>query len=318
MFLFLGEREMDNPMLEEKVLRKVMGNVPFGLVVTREGKNRRIYYMNSMAYRLLGYTREEYMDKIQEGWNTFIDFDLKTIVNENREQMKTGEPIEVLAPAQAKNGENRWLLFRIVIRLEDYPVSYVSYIDMTERVHAERRQEREYQYAKDRAMRDSLTRLFNRGTMEELIEAKLADRNCDTQRDFAGEFAYLAFDVDNFKQINDAYGHYVGDRLILLVADMLNEHFKEYDFVGRMGGDEFAVFASEVESREEVKQRAERFLLELHNKKDEMGLEEPPSVSIGIAFGTRCGTTFLQLYNSADEALYRVKKHTKNGVAVFE
>lgn len=41
---------MDNAMLEEKVLRKVMGNVPFGLVVTREGRNRRIYYMNSMAH----------------------------------------------------------------------------------------------------------------------------------------------------------------------------------------------------------------------------------------------------------------------------
>lgn len=309
---------MDNAMLEEKVLRKVMGNVPFGLVVTREGRNRRIYYMNSMAHRLLGYTREEYRDKIQEGWNTFIDFDLRTIVNENREQMKTGEPIEILAPAQAKNGEIRWLLFQIVIRLEDYPVSYVSYIDMTERVHAEHRQEREYQYVKERAMRDSLTRLLNRGTMEELIEAKLADRDSGIRRDSVGEFAYLAFDVDNFKQINDAYGHYVGDRVILLVADMLSEHFKEYDFVGRMGGDEFAVFASEVESREAVKRSAERFLVELHNKKEEMGLKEPPSVSIGIAFGANCGTNFLQLYNSADEALYRVKKQTKNGVAVFE
>lgn len=310
---------MDNHMLEEKVLQKVMSNVPFGLVVTREGRNRRIYYMNPMAYHLLGYTREEFIKKVEEGWNTFIDFDLRAIINENRKQMKLGEPIEILAPAQAKNGEIRWLLFQIVIRLEERPVSYVSYIDMTERVTAERRQEKEYQYAKERAMRDSLTRLLNRGTMEELIEAKLADGECGSIEERAvGEPVYIAFDVDNFKQINDAYGHYVGDRLILLLADMLSEHFKEYDFVGRMGGDEFAVFASEVKSREAVKRSAERFLSELQGKKDEIGLEEPPSVSIGIAFGSRCDTNFLELYNSADAALYKVKNNAKNGVAVFE
>lgn len=309
---------MDNPMSEEKVLREIMGNVPFGLVVTGEGRDRRIYYMNAMAHRLLGYTREEYEEKIRRGWNTFIDIDLRALINENLEQMKNGKPIEILAPAQTKNGEIRWLLFQIVVRLEEDPVSYVSYIDMTKRVNEERRQEREYQYVKDRAMRDSLTRLFNRGTMEELIKARLADGDSGMRRDSGGETAYLAFDVDNFKEINDAYGHYMGDRLILLVADLLSEHFKEYDFVGRMGGDEFAVFASQVESREAVKRRAERFLSELHNKKDEMGLKEPPTVSIGIAFGARPGTDFLQLYNWADEALYRVKRQNKNGVAVFE
>lgn len=309
---------MDNPMSEEKVLREIMSNVPFGLVVTGEGKERRIYYMNAMAHRLLGYTREEYEEKIRRGWNTFIDIDLRALLNEKLEQMKNGESIEILAPAQAKNGEIRWLLFQVVIRLEDDPISYVSYIDMTKRVNAERRQEREYQYVKDCAMRDSLTGLFNRGTMEELIKARLANEDSDSRRDSGGEFAYLAFDVDNFKEINDAYGHYMGDRVILLVADLLSEHFKEYDFVGRMGGDEFAVFASQVESREAVRRRAERFLSELHNKKDEMGLKEPPTVSIGIAFGARPDTDFLQLYNWADEALYRVKRQNKNGVAVFE
>lgn len=309
---------MENHVLEEKVLQKVMSNVPFGLVVTREGHNRRIYYMNAMAYHILGYTREEFEKKVQAGWNTFIDIDLRAIIGENRERMKRGEPIEILAPAQTKNGELRWLLFQIVLRLEERPVSYVSYIDMTERVALEQRQEREYEYLKERATRDSLTKLLNRGTMEELIEAKLAEHEGGKLPEKNREHVYIALDVDNFKQINDVYGHYAGDRVILLVGDLLSEYFKEYDYVGRMGGDEFAVFAASVKSREAVKKRAEKFLFELHNRKDEMGLEEVPSVSIGIAFGSACDTNFLKLYNCADEALYRVKNSTKNGIAVFE
>lgn len=54
---------MENSVLEEKVFHKVMKNVPFGLVVSGEGRERKVYYVNQMAYHMLGYTREEYIKK---------------------------------------------------------------------------------------------------------------------------------------------------------------------------------------------------------------------------------------------------------------
>ena len=63
---------MENSVLEEKVFHKVMKNIPFGLVVSSEGRKRKVYYVNTMAYHMLGYTREEFIEKVHGSlthWN---------------------------------------------------------------------------------------------------------------------------------------------------------------------------------------------------------------------------------------------------------
>lgn len=323
--IVFGGRTMEKKILEEHVLRKVMKNIPFGLVVSKEGLRRKVYYVNQTAHELMGYTKEEYVKLVEKGWTGFVDVDLRKVIRENHRQIRTGEPFEVLSQARTKDGRNKWFLCRIVVRMQEGPLSYVSYMDVTERIEQEQLRIKEQETLREQAAKDSFTKLLNRGTMEQRVRDAL--EACPEQ----SEYGYIALDVDNFKQINDVYGHGAGDMLILALAELLTEVFGEECQIGRMGGDEFAVFIPEVESREMVFERAERvrrelhgekaflgFAGELHGEKASLGLAEEPSVSIGIAFGPESGKSFEELYRRADEALYKVKNEQKNGISVFE
>ena len=93
---------MENSVLEEKVFHKVMKNVPFGLVVSSEGRKRKVYYVNTMAYHMLGYTREEFIEKVQDGWSRFVDIDLRMVMREHHEEILTGESFELTAQTETK------------------------------------------------------------------------------------------------------------------------------------------------------------------------------------------------------------------------
>lgn len=305
---------MDSHILEQKVLEKVMKNIPLGLVVSKEGHQRKVYYVNREACQIMGYSREEYTKKIETGWSSFLEINMREVFRANKKAIFGGEPFEVVAHVRTKSGDIKWILHRIVVRWEgkSEPVSYVSFMDVTGKVKQEQNRQKEREALKERAARDSFTKLLNRGTMEQLIDIRLKEDTKNTG------YAYLALDVDDFKQINDAYGHCVGDRLILELSRLLTEQFGKNDYIGRMGGDEFAVFVTDMKEREAITECAERILAGLREKKDEMGLMEEPSVSIGIAFYPESGKSFMELYHKADDALYKVKNNTKNGIAVFE
>lgn len=289
-----------------------MKNIPLGLVVSREGLRRKVYYVNQTAHELMGYTKEEYVKLVEKGWAGFMDVDLKKVIRENHQKIRTGEPFEVLSHARTKDGGYKWVLCRIVVRMQEGPLSYVSYMDVTERIEQEQLRLKEQETLREQASKDSFTKLLNRGTMEVRVKEALEIGSGQA------ECAYIALDVDNFKQINDAYGHSAGDMLILALAELMTEIFGEDCQIGRMGGDEFAVFIPEVESRGAVFEKAERVCRELHREKAVMGFAEEPSVSIGIAFGPGSGRSFKELYRRADEALYQVKNEQKNGISVLE
>lgn len=307
---------MESSVLEEKVVHKVMKNVPFGLVVSSEGRERKVYYVNPMAYRMLGYTREEYVEKVQGGWSRFVDIDLRTVMREHHEEILTGEPFELTALAKTKDGNKKWLSFRVMVSIDIIstgvkPVSYITITDVTEKVERNRRYAREREYLQDCAARDSMTRLLNRGTMEERIREEL-ESAAEGQ-----SYAYIAIDLDNFKQINDVYGHWAGDRVIIGMSDILREVYGNNARIGRMGGDEFAVFLPDVKDRARIQSQADEVLRRLRGQKEMIGMANEPTASIGIAFGPEDGTSFRELYHRADEALYQVKKEEKNSIAIY-
>lgn len=307
---------MESSVLEEKVVHKVMKNVPFGLVVSSEGRERKVYYVNPMAYRMLGYTREEYVEKVQGGWSRFVDIDLRTVMREHHEEILTGEPFELTALAKMKDGNKKWLSFRVMVSIDIIstgvkPVSYITITDATEKVERNRRYAREREYLRDCAARDSMTRLLNRGTMEARIREEL-ESAAEGQ-----SYAYIAIDLDNFKQINDVYGHWAGDRVIMGMSDILREVYGNNARIGRMGGDEFAVFLPDVKDRMRIQDQADEVLRRLRGQKEIIGMAEEPTASIGIAFGPWDGTSFRELYHRADEALYQVKKEEKNSIAIY-
>lgn len=302
---------MESSVLEEKVFHKVMKNVPFGLVVSGEGRERKVYYVNQMAYHMLGYTREEYIKKVQGGWSRFLDIDLREVMRDHHEEILTGEPFELTALTETKDGNKKWLSFRVMVSMELKPVSYITITDVTEKVEKNRRYAREREYLKDCAARDSMTRLLNRGTMEERIKEELE------AVEEGQNYAYIALDLDNFKQINDMYGHWAGDSIIMGISNILREVYGNNARIGRMGGDEFAVFIPDVKDRAQIQSQADEVLRRLRLQKEMIGMAEEPTASIGIAFGPKDGRSFRELYHRADEALYQVKNEEKNSIAIY-
>lgn len=161
-------------------------------------------------------------------------------------------------------------------------------------------------FLQDKAMRDSLTSLLNRMALERQIERRLAKQ----PNQF---YAFLLLDIDNFKNINDTLGHSMGDTVLKMISSLISSHFRTADITGRMGGDEFAVFLSEIHSPSMALRRVE----ELKQTITEVFKSDPslPSVtvSMGLSLYPYEGTDFLTLYQSADKALYEVKRKGGNG-----
>lgn len=163
---------------------------------------------------------------------------------------------------------------------------------------------------KEKAEKDSLTGIYNRGTLQRVIKEKLKESPRELN-------ALLFVDLDGFKQINDTKGHVFGDAVLKFTAEKMRENFRSTDVVGRLGGDEFVIFLSRLQSEEDGKRKAEE-LCALVSEGYPIGESVLPlSASVGIAFSPKDGESYEDLLNNADQALYRAKAQNKGGFTVF-
>ena len=93
----------------------------------------------------------------------------------------------------------------------------------------------------------------------------------------------MVIDIDNFKSVNDVYGHTMGDHVISVIAGVISSQFRSTDYVGRVGGDEFAVLMGDIPSKEIALIKAEN-LVNLVKYKENLSIPENISISVGIAF----------------------------------
>ena len=163
----------------------------------------------------------------------------------------------------------------------------------------------------NKAERDSLTQLFNRCTFENSIEALLEKMPYE-------QHALFIIDVDNFKMINDTFGHQYGDQVLKEIAETINATFHKDDMKGRIGGDEFTVCMQNVLSLQVVLQKARQLSDALCIKRRKNHLEYVSSVSIGIALYPQHGSNYFTLFEKADNALYTAKQSGKNQFSIFQ
>lgn len=153
------------------------------------------------------------------------------------------------------------------------------------------------------AVADALTGLYNRNYAEFKIGRLIED----------GHFgALLMIDIDNFKQINDTFGHIAGDKTLLICAETLRAATKPEDVLCRLRGDEFIVFLTDVFERREVARETQNILDMLTGTLQKLHGISAVSVSIGIALYPVDGKSFEMLYNNAGKSLYYVKRNGKN------
>ncbi len=171
---------------------------------------------------------------------------------------------------------------------------------------------------------DPLTSLFNRRFLQVALDHYLeaASRGCFP-------VSLLVVDVDHFKQINDRYGHQIGDEVLCLIADLLRYHFRDQDLVCRLGGEEFAIImprrrrsgkpdapaAQETEAVEFAERL--RSAVEAYSLEGILGEPAGVTVSCGIATFPQDALDAQQLLTRADEALYQAKRKGRNRVETY-
>ena len=156
---------------------------------------------------------------------------------------------------------------------------------------------------------DKLTGLYNKGRMENLCFEYFGDHDED--------LAILVIDFDNFKKVNDTFGHQQGDQVLKAFGKLLSGVVTEKDFVGRIGGDEFMIMMTQVAGISEVEQVADQIVQKTHDLlSDEMIFDF--SCSIGIALRSQDrDCNYDKLFANADRAVYQTKKNGKNGKTVY-
>ncbi|MBI5963554.1 MAG: diguanylate cyclase [Chloroflexi bacterium] len=170
------------------------------------------------------------------------------------------------------------------------------------------------QQMEDLALHDGLTGLLNRRAIEDFAEAEFS-----MARRKERAMSVILLDIDRFKNVNDRFGHKLGDEVLRQAAKILKEDLRNYDRVGRWGGEEFLLILPDTLLKDAVTV-AER--VRVRTASTQISLENGESFSVQISLGAACTTgqfsSLTKLIDAADQALYRAKQSGRNRVCIFE
>lgn len=163
------------------------------------------------------------------------------------------------------------------------------------------------------ALRDPLTKIYNRRFFQDAGQNKIgrAKRN-------GSVFSVVMLDIDRFKDVNDTYGHLIGDQVIISVADLCQKHTRMMDLVARFGGDEFVILMPETNAAS-ARDSAERFrnIVAHETAATCEEIDISITISLGIAvWDSHSSGELTALVGRADRALYKAKEAGRNCVVV--
>ncbi len=201
------------------------------------------------------------------------------------------------------NGQKSWFEFSlkaICEKGEEVSLILAEGHDLAERKQVE-------QDLKQMALHDPLTNLANRTLLYEHMGNALAHA---TRHD--RQFSVIFIDLDNFKKINDAFGHEAGDNLLTNIAECLKGCMRDEDIIARMGGDEFIVVLNSASDKKGTQIVVDRLMESVAELAEREGYGEIISASVGISVFPADGMDADTLIHNADTAMYAAKKQGKN------
>jgi diguanylate cyclase (GGDEF)-like protein len=202
--------------------------------------------------------------------------------------------------------KGKWMRIRFIVVERDEEEQLSKVLLALESIDEDKRRQ---EILKELSETDRMTGIRNRGSGEYVIRSMLADGK-------AGMFCLM--DADEFKSVNDNYGHSVGDKVLIAIADSMKKAFRDSDVVFRLGGDEFAVFSEGVVTQEIGERVIGRFF-DCLDKVDipELG-DRKICISLGASFYPQSEIdSFEDLYARADAGTYESKRH-KGCYATFK
>lgn len=240
---------------------------------------------------------------------TFFHPDDVELMAEAIDRLHSGSHYEMVEVriATAK-GRYLWCRFRATAIQDEWGnLQKISGIIIN--VHAEKQSSQALQ---ERAERDSLTKLLNKSAAkkyaEEYINRQSESVSC----------ALLVIDLDNFKQVNDRYGHLFGDTVLTQTARILKKMFRNQDIIARVGGDEFMVLMRGISDEVLLENRCRQLINAFGNAFRSLNQETKLSCSVGIAMAPLHGRSYYELFQRADQAMYQAKAKGKNTFAFYD
>jgi diguanylate cyclase (GGDEF)-like protein/PAS domain S-box-containing protein len=270
----------------------------------------RLAYMSPQVSTILGYRPEELVDD-PELWPSRIHPDDRArAIAAYDEHWRTGEPLRAEYRMVAMDGSEVWVRDEAYAMADDTQsgrrMSQGLLVDITDHKRLESKLIHD-------ALHDPLTGLANRVLLRDHLERAIA-----RQGRTPGTVALLFVDLDDFKRVNDSYGHVAGDQILVEVAERLTGSVRAEDVVGRQSGDEFAVLLGRVGDADEAITSAERLLRELRRPFQLGARSIVVGGSIGIAVASERDATAEELLTQADAAMYAAKADGKGTYAVYD
>jgi diguanylate cyclase (GGDEF)-like protein/PAS domain S-box-containing protein len=270
----------------------------------------RLAYMSPQITGILGYRPDEFVND-PELWPSRVHPDDRAAaIAAYEEHWRHGEPLRAEYRMVRRDGTEIWVRDEAYAMPDDtlggHQVSQGLLIDITDRKQLESKLIHD-------ALHDPLTGLANRVLFRDLLERALA-----RQGRSPGTVGLFFLDLDDFKRINDSFGHAAGDQILAQVAERLVSAVRADDVVGRQSGDEFAVLLDRVGDGDEAITAADRILGELRRPIMLGGHSIVVGGSIGIALATDRDATAEELITQADAAMYAAKASGKDRHAVYE
>ena len=275
---------------------------PFPIIISRVGDDR-IILANNNAVKLFGINpRELERYRLKD---FFADSDNRRLLTERLESEREVQDFEVLVKTPLSDTPF-WLLASANIIDYNYDVAlYSAFQDITSRKNREA-------LLKNQAIRDPLTALYNRRYFEEEVTKQILEAKAKNQ-----PYTVLMLDADHFKNVNDTYGHKVGDKVLIELATTAERALRNNDIVARYGGEEFVVFLPGIHA-EQGKIVADRLRESIAGQVVYSDAKQPVhfTVSVGVS-SSEVSDNVDTLIKTADEALYRAKQNGRNRVEVF-
>lgn len=309
MEMALYKHQMESKLRErEEWLGTILQSVGEGVIAT--DRTGGVTFMNPVAEKLTGWCRRESIGKP-------LTSILHAVNEENGNLIRISIP-EIMS-GQAENPLNGAV--RLVNYQDKIPVELSSTVirdategpaglvlvlyDLTER----KRYEEKLRY---NAVHDHLTDLPNRTLFFDRLGMALAQ----AQRD-AHLVAIIMLDLDEFKKVNDSYGHNAGDRLLQGVATRLTHMFRRSDTIARLGGDEFVLLLPDLPYAEVARNVADRIVRCFQKPFDLDGVQVQATASLGVSVFPGDGDDAEMLIKNADIAMYRAKEEGRNRFSVY-
>ena len=272
------------------------------------GLDWKILSANARAIQMLGYKKEEeFVGMEVDRWEDFEDPDL---MENRRTQILAGENLPTFEEILIRKDGSKIhveMSLALVHDTGDQPVHVQCIIrDVTERKEYE-------QQLQHQALHDPLTKLPNRILFENRYQ--LAHSLDDKDKSL---IAVLFVDLDNFKLVNDDFGHAVGDQVLMKLGDRMQSSLRESDTVARLGGDEFVIILEDIHDKNDVRKIVRKVQQNISQPMHFDGHLIQVTASIGINISEKSKLSETDLVKTSDSAMYQVKEDGKNAFRFFD